>query len=122
MSARVPTSVAALLAILAALGAPACDGGGASGARGAQAAPSRVTIVGTCLRAATGEPLEGVTVTGPGGVRARSGPRGEFELTGLARGTAGELRAEFDGGLFATVPLRPLEDDRLVVVLHLRRP
>lgn len=121
MNVRVPTSVAALLAVLAAVGAPACDGG-ASGARASDARPARVTIVGTCLRAATGEPLEGATVTGPGGVRARSGPRGEFELSGLARGTSGELRAEFDGGLFASVPLRPLADDRLEVVLHLRRP
>jgi hypothetical protein len=82
----------------------------------------RVRVRGTVLRAADLEPVEGAIVTGPGGVRARSGPAGLFVLKGIKRGSSGELRAELEGGLEAKLPLRPLETDELEVVLHLRQP
>lgn len=84
--------------------------------------PDRVRVRGTVLRAADLEPVEGAVVTGPGGVRARSGPGGRFELKGIPRGTSGELSAELEGGLRAKLPLRPLETDELEVVMHLRQP
>lgn len=84
--------------------------------------PDRVRVRGTVLRAADLEPVEGAVVSGPGGSRTRSGPDGRFELKGIPRGAAGEVLAELEGGLVAKVPVRPLEQDELEVVLHLRRP
>jgi len=84
--------------------------------------PDRVRVRGTVLRAADLEPVEGAIITGPGGVRVRSGPNGQFVLKGLPRGASGELSAELEGGLRAKLPLRPLESDELEVVLHLRQP
>ena len=79
-----------------------------------------VVLVGTALEASTGLPLAGVLVEGPGGVQARSGPDGRFELSGLAPGAAGELRGTAEGGLVAVNRLRPLKPGRLEVVLRLR--
>lgn len=95
---------------------------GCSDAAEANHEQDRVRVRGTVLRAADLEPVEGAMVTGPGGVRVRSGPDGRFELRGIRRGASGELSAELEGGLRATLPLRPLENDELEVVMHLRRP
>lgn len=76
-------------------------------------------VRGTVMRATNWEPVEGARVVGPRGVRARTGPEGRFELRGLRPGDAGAIRAEADGGWTASVPLRPLGNDDLEVVLHL---
>ncbi len=91
--------------------------GGAS-AEGARAA----TISGTVVDAATGEPVAGVTVRGPGGAAASTDARGRFTLSGLPVGAEGELIAEAEDGARAENRLRPLRAGVLEVVVHLRRP
>ncbi|MCA8978729.1 MAG: hypothetical protein H6831_07645 [Planctomycetes bacterium] len=95
---------------------------GCGDAADANHAPDLLRVRGTVLRAADLEPVEGAVITGPGGVRARSGPGGRFELKGIPRGTSGELSAELEGGLRAKLPLRLLETDEFEVVMHLRQP
>ena len=74
-------------------------------------------VQGTVLEAATGEPLAGVQVRGPGGATATSDERGRFALRASG---AGDLVAEAPGGLSAVNPLQMPSGERLEVVLHLR--
>ena len=74
-------------------------------------------VHGTVLEAATGEPLAGVLIRGPGGATATSDAGGRFALEVAG---AGDLVAEGPGGLSATNPLQPARGERLEVVLHLR--
>jgi len=83
--------------------------------------PGTAVVTGTTLDAATGEPLGGVQVVGPGDAQTTSDEAGRFVLVGLPEGLAGELTARTDDGREATNPLRPLRNERLEVVLHLRR-
>lgn len=112
-------------AILVVLLAAACsareNGSGSGGSRDHRNVdPSSATIVGTTLDAATGEPLEGVEVTAPGGAHATSGPDGRFSIPGLAIGTEGTLTARASDGRKAENRLRPLRAGELEVVLRLR--
>jgi len=102
--------VALLGALLGAAGCGRADGGEPDGHGG-------TLVVGTVLEAATGEPLAGVQITGPGAARAVSDARGRFSLTVEGPGT---LQAEGRDGLRASNPLQSLHGDRLEVVLHLR--
>ena len=80
-----------------------------------------VVIRGTTLDAATGAPLAGVEIEGPGGLTAVSGPDGRFELRGLEAGRGGVLLARTpDGERTATNRIRRLREGALEVVLHLR--
>lgn len=83
--------------------------------------PGTAVVTGTTVDAATGEPLAGVQVFGPGDVRATSDASGRFALVGLPEGQAGDLTARTEDGREATNPLRPLRNERLEVVLHLRK-
>ena len=102
------------LALALALGA--C-GTGRSGTR-----PGESIVVGTIVDAATGEPLSGVRVEGPGGAHATSGRDGRFELRGLSPGDQGDVTARLPDGRSGRASLRPLEAGPLEVVLHLSRP
>ena len=79
-------------------------------------APGTAVITGTTLDAATGQPLAGVEVTGPGGQRTTSDPAGRFVLRGIPEGQTGEVRARAPDGREAANPLRPLQNERLEVV------
>jgi len=79
-------------------------------------------IFGTTLDAATGEPLVGVEVTGPEGARGLSDEHGNFVLSNIPEGSSGRLRAKSRDGREAVNLLRPLRNDRLEVVMHLRTP
>lgn len=83
--------------------------------------PGTAIVTGTTLDAATGEPLAGVHVVGPGDARSTSDGFGRFILRGIPEGLSGDLTARTDDGREATNPLRPLRNERLEVVLHLRR-
>jgi hypothetical protein len=74
-------------------------------------------VYGTVLEAATGEPMAGVLIRGPGGATATSDATGRFALEVAG---AGDLVAEGPGGLAAVNPLQPARGERLEVVLHLR--
>jgi len=101
------------LLVVTALGAAGCGHG-----HGASPEEAHGTLVeGTVLEAATGEPLAGVVVRGPGAARALSDARGRFALR--VEG-AGPLVAEGPDGLRAENPLQALQGERLEVVLHLR--
>ncbi len=76
-------------------------------------------VVGTVLEAATGKPVRGAVVSGPGGSQAVSDERGRFELAGLFAGMQGTLVAR-EGRLAGENRLRPLEAGRLEVVIFLR--
>lgn len=115
MSARIWIALAALH-----LGACACGEPHDSAPAAAQAQSAGVR--GTVVDAATREPVSGVSVTAPDGSRARSDEHGRFELSGLAPGLHGELRAEASGGRSGSVPLRPLRAGVLEVVVHLHSP
>ena len=78
-------------------------------------------IRGTTIDAASGQPLPGVAVQGPGGTTATSDRDGRFELPGLPVGFEGELVATSDDGRSARNPLRPLKEGPLEVVLVLRK-
>lgn len=94
----------------------------ACGGRDAQhtgAADGEASVVGTALDARNAQPLGGVLVRAPGGAQARTSADGRFELGGLPLGAQGELEAEGEHGLRASVRLRPLRPGRLEVVLHL---
>ena len=122
------SGAALLLALAPSCGSSSVEGSEIEGVRAQPAAarrsPSGPAIVeGTTVDAATGEPLAGVLVTGPGDLRTRSDERGRFRLRGLPQGTEGELQAVTDTGLEGVVRLRPLSGGRpLEVVIHLRRP
>ena len=91
---------------------------------GGPAAPPRARgparVVGTALEAATGRPIRGARIEGPGGVLAESDAEGRFELRGLELGAVGVLRATAPGGLEGENPLRALQTERLEVVIYLR--
>jgi hypothetical protein len=111
--------------LIACLALAGCSGSGAerqstTSVHGAPPATGTAVVTGTTLDAATGRPLAGVEVTGPGGVTATSDDHGRFVLSGLPEGLAGELRARGPGGLEAVNQLRALRNERLEVVLHLR--
>lgn len=101
---------------LAAACAPTTTSGGGLHDRGAQVA----SVSGTVLDAQSGEPISGAVVTGPEGAKARSDKQGRFLLSGLAVGTDGTIAARAADGRKASVPLRPLSEGRLEIVLHLR--
>jgi hypothetical protein len=84
-------------------------------------AETSAVIVGTVLDAATGKPVEGARVEGPGGRKTRSDQRGRFELRGLGVGTTGEVRASTGDGKSGSVSLRRLSAGRLEIVLHVKR-
>jgi hypothetical protein len=106
---------AALIGALAAAGclAPGC---GAEPGQGPRAAGA-FEVYGTVLEAATGEPMAGVLIRGPGGATATSDAGGRCAR---AVAGAGDLVAEGPAGLSAVNPLRPARGERLEVVLHLR--
>ncbi|HVS09517.1 MAG TPA: carboxypeptidase regulatory-like domain-containing protein [Planctomycetota bacterium] len=116
----------ALLAILLAALAAGCGrdasapGRGAAGATEAPPPAGTAVVSGTTIDAATGEPLAGVEVTGPGEVSAVSDARGRFRLEGLPVGASGEVVARTHDGRTGSLTLRPLANARLEVVLHLR--
>ena len=85
-------------------------------------AAGTAVIFGTTLDAATGEPLAGVEVTGPGGARGLSDEHGNFVLSDIPEGTSGRLLAKGPDGREAVNLLRPLRNARLEVVMHLRAP
>ena len=92
--------------------------GAAPGSESAARAPASVS--GTTVLAATGRPLGGVLVRGPGGLETTSDAQGRFVLEGLAVGVSGVLEASSDSGLVAKNRLRPLKSGVLEVVLRLR--
>jgi hypothetical protein len=112
--------------VAASLALAGCSGSGAerqgsSSVHGEPPATGTAIVTGTTLDAATGQPLEGVVVTGPGGVSATSDAAGRFVLKGLPEGASGELHARSrDGGQTAVNVLQALRNERLEVVLHLR--
>jgi hypothetical protein len=110
--------ITALLLVIA--GVSAC-GGGTRESTSHSASGERVTVLGTVVDAATGEPVSGIKVIGPHGTQCVSGSGGRFELEGLHVGDAGELAASASDGRAATVPLRPLHPGDLEVVLRLAR-
>ena len=79
-------------------------------------------LVGTAIDAATGRPLEGVTLSLPDGTTGVSDASGRFELKGMAVGLSGLLVARHEGGLEGQNRLLPLAGGRLEVVIRLRRP
>ena len=83
----------------------------------AQRRPGAFEVFGTVLEAATGEPLAGVQIRGPGGATATSDERGHFALEVDG---AGDLLAVGPDGLEAVNRLQPAHGERLEVVLHLR--
>jgi hypothetical protein len=116
--------IAATLLFAGVLLASGCGTGSEYAARSgdelAAPAPGTAIVVGTCLDGDTGEPLAGVEVVGPGGVKTRSDDRGRFVLADLPVGAAGEVVATARDGRRAQNPLRPLKNARLEVVLRLR--
>ena len=113
---------AALLAALAVLAGCASARSG-SDAPGGTSAPvvldgPPAVVAGTVLDGATGRPVAGARVVGPGGREAVSDALGRFELD-LVAGLAGPLVAR-EGTRVGENRLRPLEPGRLEVVIHLR--
>jgi hypothetical protein len=96
--------------------ASACD----RGSHGADGRPSKATVTGTALDAATREPLAGVAVEGPRGTRATSDASGRFRLSGVPVGEAGEVVGRAEGGLVGRVPLREVQPGGVEIVLFLR--
>ena len=78
-------------------------------------------VRGTTMDAASGRPIAGVRIEGPGGARTTSDEEGRFELTGLPLGQAGEVFASTEDGRFARNTLRPVKEGDLEVVLFLRQ-
>ena len=109
------TLAASLLLALALACACACSGG-------ADRPGPEATVVGTVLDARNGNPVAGVRLEGPRGIRAVSKDDGRFEMTGLRAGDQGEISARADDGRTGSVVLQPLPAGRLEVVLYLRRP
>jgi hypothetical protein len=105
----------------------ALTGCAGTGARAAPATAERAptaaflgpaVVVGTVVDGATGRPVQGASVAGPGGRETVSDARGRFELD-LAVGLEGPLVARA-GKLVGENRLRPLEAGRLEVVILLR--
>ena len=119
---RPRASLAILLVALAAGcgGDASAPGGGGAGTQEAPPPAGTAVVSGTTVDAATGEPLAGVEVTGPGGVSAVSDVRGRFRLEGLSEGASGEVVARAADGRMGSLTLRPLANARLEVVLYLR--
>jgi hypothetical protein len=119
---RVATGTAALLLATLVAGCGTSPRASESGAAETTSArPGRgATVFGTAIEAATGLPLAGVRVEGPGGATATTDASGRFELRGLAPGAAGLLRATTEAGLGGENRLRPLDEGRLEVVIFLR--
>ena len=114
-----PSSFLLASTLLLALAACGANGGErtASPTRGVTAASLRAgaaTITGTVIDAASGAPVAGARVEGPGGTQTTSDAHGRFTLTGLPVGSEGELVARSDDGAEARNRLRPLaaEDAR----------
>jgi len=119
---RPRASLAILLVALAAGcgGDASAPGGGGAGTQEAPPPAGTAVVSGTTVDAATGEPLAGVEVTGPGGGSAVSDVRGRFRLEGLSEGASGEVVARAADGRMGSLTLRPLANARLEVVLYLR--
>jgi len=103
------------LALLALLALAACGSGDRD-----HPPPGTAVITGTTVDAATGRLLPGVLVEGPGPTRTTSDGAGRFVLRGIPEGLSGLLTARTEDGREASNPLRPLRNERLEVVLHLR--
>jgi hypothetical protein len=122
-STRRTLALAATLGLASAACAPTTPRGGErdDAAERALADDPTASVTGTVVEAATGEPIAGVDVTGPGGARARTDKRGRFVLAGLAAGSRGPLVAELADGRRGEVRLLPLAAGRrLEVVVHVR--
>lgn len=123
---RLQTILAATGALVLPWMVPACGSGPAVDAAPLQPEPHAFdpvgapTVVGTAVEAATGRPLAGVSIQGPGGSQAVSDAEGRFVLRGLAEGMEGELVGTTEAGLRGSNRLRPLKAGRLEVVLFLR--
>lgn len=78
-----------------------------------------VQIIGHVLDRSSGEPIVGARLEGPGGRTAVSDKDGFFVLTGFSVGESGELIATWGKDASVSTRLRPLEQGRLEVVLHL---
>ncbi len=77
-------------------------------------------VVGTVLEAATGKPISGARIQGPGGTQALTDSKGRFELAGLKAGMQGRIVAQSSAGLTGENRLRPLAPGQLEVVIYLR--
>ena len=116
-------ALATFVLALAALAACCADErGSARSGSASSAADAPMTIAGTLLDAASGEPVANVTVRGPRSSTSRSDERGRFELRGLAVGDEGDVNAEASDGRKASLRVRPLRGGTLEVVLNLVRP
>ena len=85
----------------------------------AQGEHADCVVRGVVVDVQSGESLVGVRVEGPDGSQAVSDPRGRFILTGLREGDSGVIRAWRSDDWKAEVPLRPLKQGGVSVVLHL---
>jgi hypothetical protein len=97
--------------LIASLTLVGCSGSGAerqgsSAVHGKPPASGTAIVTGTTLDAATGQPVGGVEVSGPGGVTATPDDAGRFVLKDLPEGVAGELRARSRDGKQAVNQLR----------------
>ena len=79
-------------------------------------------VAGVAINAATGQPMENVTLTLPDGTTAVSDASGRFEMVGMLPGLEGLLEASHEEGLVGSNRLLPLAGGRLEVVVRLRRP
>ena len=79
-------------------------------------------ILGTTLDARTGEQLEGVSVLGPEGIFAVSGPGGRFLLEEVPSESPVLVAAYLPDGRMAELRPRPPFPDQLEVVLFLAEP
>ncbi len=78
------------------------------------------SVRGTVLDAASGRPLAGALVQGPGGAQAVSDREGRFALERLPVGGGGEVVATTDDGRSGTNRLRALREGVLEVVVFVR--
>lgn len=116
------------LAAAAVVASPGCESGEVEGGPsrlGSSPAP-RVSrgapvVTGVAIEAATGRPLEGVTVKLPDGTSAVTDGGGRFELVGMESGLVGLLEASHPSGLVGSNRLLPLAGGHLQVVVRLRR-
>ena len=119
-------SGAVALGILALIGCslPTCNppadsttvGGSSSGAH-----PPRGTAVvfGTVIDLKSGDPIADVEVSLSGVRATRTDAQGRFEISGLAAGTRGDVRARSADGREGAVPLLTLGNERREIVVHL---
>lgn len=123
-------SLAVLLGVLCACGssrsrdgqrmADADPAGPAAATQARSATRGQALVRGTTIEAASGRPLAGVLVEGPGAARATSDRQGRFELRGLPVGVGGELVATAPDGRTGRNVLRQLRAGALEVVVFVR--